>query len=140
MPDKSSNGRAEFAFPPMMMMPFGFDALMEFYRPALTAATQTNGKVYDGIAAMNKNWVAFFNRRLKEDLALPQQLAGCKSMQDMYSVYNDFFQTAYADYQAEFEQLNKLGKSLAEETAHAVQSGAEEAVKTVTEKARSKAA
>jgi hypothetical protein len=137
MPDKSSNGRAEFAFPPMML-PFGFDALMEFYRPALTAATQTNGKVYDGIAAMNKNWVAFFNRRLKEDLALPQQLAGCKSMQDMYSVY--FFQTAYADYQAEFEQLNKLGKSLAEETAHAVQLGAEEVVKNVTEKARSKAA
>jgi hypothetical protein len=139
MPEKSSNGRAEFAFPPMMM-PFGFDALMEFYRPALTAAAQTNGKVYDGIAAMNKNWVAFVNRRLKEDLALPQQLAGCKSMQDMYGVYNDFFQTAYADYQSEFEQLGKLGKSIAEDTAQAVQSGAEEAVKNVAEKARTRAA
>lgn len=141
MPEKSSNGRAESAFPPMMMMmPFGFEALMEFHRPALTAAAQVNGKVYDGIAAMNKNWVAFVNRRLKEDLALPQQLAGCKSMQDMYGICNDFFQTAYADYQAEFEQLSKLGKSLAEDTVHAVQSGAEDAVKTATEKARSKAA
>jgi Phasin protein len=140
MPEKASNGRAESAFPPMMMMPFGFEAFMEFHRPALTAAAEMNGKVYDGIAAMNKNWVAFVNRRLKEDLALPQQLAGCKSMQDMYGVYNGFFQTAYADYQAEFEQLSKLGKSLAEDTVHAVQSGAEEAVKSATEKARSKAA
>ena len=54
----------------------------------------------------------------------------------MYGVYNDFFQTAYADYQAEFEQLSKLGKSLAEDTVHAVQSGAEEVVKSATEKAR----
>ena len=140
MPEKSSNGRAEFAFPPMMTMPFGFEALMEFHRPALTAAAQMNGKVYDGIAAMNKNWVGFVNRRLKEELALPQQLATCKSMQDMYGVYNGFFQTAYADYQAGFEQLSKLGKSLAEDTVHAVQSGAEEVAKNVTEKARTKAA
>ena len=61
-------------------------------------------------------------------------------MQDMYGVYNGFFQTAYADYQAEFEQLSKLGKSLAEDTVHAVQSGAEEAAKSVTEKVRTKAA
>lgn len=139
MPEKSSNGRAEFAFPPMMM-PFGFEAFMEFHRPALAAAAQMNGKVYDGIAAMNKNWVGFVNRRLKEDLALPQQLATCKSMQDMYSVYNDFFQTACADYQAGFEQMSKLGKSLAEDTVHAVQSGAEEVVKNATDKARSRAA
>jgi hypothetical protein len=140
MPEKASNGRAESAFPPMMMMPFGFEAFMEFHRPALTAAAQMNGKVYDGIAAMNKNWVGFINRRLKEDLALPQQLATCKSMPDMYSVYNEFFQRAYADYQAEFEQLSKLGKTLAEDTVHAVQSGAEEVAKSATDKARSKAA
>lgn len=139
MPDKTGNGRAENGFPPMML-PFNFESLMELNRPALTAMAEMNGKVYDGIAAMNKNWVGFVNRRLKEDLALPQQLATCKSMQDMYSVYNDFFQRAYADYQAEFEQLSRLGKSLAEDTVHAVQSGAEEAVKNVTEKARTKAA
>jgi hypothetical protein len=139
MPEKASNGRAESAFPPMMM-PFGFDAFMEFHRPALTAVAQMNGKVYDGIVAMNKNWVAFVNRRLKEDLAVPQQLAACKTMQDMYGVYTEFFQTAYADYQSEFEQMSKLGKSLAEDTAQAVQSGAEDVMKSATDKARSKAA
>jgi len=139
MPDKASNGRAESAFPPMMM-PFGFEAFMEMHRPTLTAVAQMNGKVYDSLATMNKSWVAFVNRRLKEDLAVPQQLAACKTVQDMYGVYTDFFQTACADYQAEFEQISKLGKSLAEDTVQAVQSRAEEAVKSATDRARSKAA
>ena len=139
MPEKASNGRAESAFPPMMM-PFGFEAFMELNRPALTAVAQMNGKVYDGLAAMNRNWVGFVNQRLKEDLAMPQQLAACKTVQDMYGVYTEFFQTAYAAYQAQFEQMSKLGKSLAEDTVQAVQSGAEEVAKSATEKARTRAA
>ena len=139
MPEKASNGRAESAFPPMMM-PFGFEAFMEFNRPALTAVAQMNGKVYDGLAAMNRNWVGFVNQRLKEDLAMPQQLAACKTVQDMYGVYTEFFQTACAAYQTQFEQMSKLGKSLAEDTVQAVQSGAEEVVKSATDKVGSKAA
>jgi hypothetical protein len=139
MPEKASNGRAESAFPPMMM-PFGFEAFMDLNRPALTAVAQMNGKVYDGLAAMNKNWVAFVNQRLKEDLAMPQQLAACKSVQDMYGVYTEFVQTALSDYQAEFEQMSKLGKAIAESTAKAVQTGAEEVARTATDKVRSKAA
>jgi hypothetical protein len=123
-----------------MTIPFNFDALMELNRPALTAVAQMNGKVYDGIAAMNKNWADFVNRRLKEDLAVPQQLAACKTVQDMYGVYTEFFQTAVADYQAGFEQITKLGKTLAEDTAQAVQSGAQEAVRSTADKVRSKAA
>jgi len=138
MPDKSSNGRAEPAFPPIMM-PFSFEAFMDMNRPALTAMANMNGKVYDGISALNKSWVAFVNRRLKEDLAMPRQLAECKTVQDMYGVYREFFQTAFTDYQAEFEQMAKLGKSLAEDAAEAVQAGAEEAARAV-DKVRSKAA
>ncbi|KAB2911940.1 MAG: phasin family protein [Hyphomicrobiaceae bacterium] len=130
MPEKTANGGAETGFPPMMMMmPFGFDAFMEFNRPALAAMAQVNGKVYDGISAMNKNWVAFVNRRLKEDLAMPKHLADCKTVQDMYGVYAEFFQTAYADYQHELEQITKLGKSLADDTLHVVQSRMDEAAR-----------
>ena len=128
MPDKTTNGRAETGFPPMML-PLGLDALMELNRPALNALAQMNGKVYDGIATMNRNWVAFFNRRLKEDLAVPQQLAACKNMREMYGVYADFFQTACADYQAELEQMTKLSKSLADDTMQAIQARMEDAVR-----------
>jgi Phasin protein len=129
MPDKTGNGRAENGFPPMML-PFNFESLMELNRPALNAMAQMNGKVYDGLATMNKNWVAFINRRLKEDLAMPQQLAACKTVQDMYGVYAEFFQNACSDYQSEFEQLTKLGKSLADDTMQAIQSRMEESRET----------
>ena len=128
MPDKSSNGRDVASFPPMML-PFTFEAFMELNRPALTAMAQMNGKVYDGLATMNRNWVAFVNRRLKEDLGVPKQLAACKSVQEMYGVYSEFLQNACADYQSEFEQMTKLGKSLADETMQAIQSRMEEAAR-----------
>jgi hypothetical protein len=128
MPDKTSNGRADFGFPPMML-PFNFESLMELNRPALNAMAQMNGKVYDGLATLNKNWVAFINRRLKEDLAVPQQLASCKTVQDMYGVYAEFFQNACSDYQSELEQITKLGKSLADDTLQAMQTRMEEAAR-----------
>ena len=118
MADKTTNGRGDMVLPPMML-PFG--------RPALQAMAQMNGKMYDGIATLNKNWVAFLNRRLKEDLAMPQQLAACKTVQDMCGVYAGFFQNACAHYQSELEQMTKLGKSLADDTVQAIQAGAEEA-------------
>jgi len=128
MPDKTTNGRADLGFPPMLL-PFNFESLMELNRPALTAMAQMNGKVYDGLATLNKNWVAFVNRRLKEDLAMPQQLAACKTVQDMYGVYAEFFQNACSDYQSELERLTKLGKSLADDTIQAMQSRMEESVR-----------
>jgi hypothetical protein len=126
MPDKPTNGRADAALPPMML-PFGFEAFMELNRPALQAMAQMNGRVYDGIATWNQNWVAFLNRRLKQDLAMPEQLAACKSVQEMYGVCAEFFQNACSQYQSEFEQLTKLGKSLADDTMQAIQSRMEEA-------------
>ena len=128
MSDKASNGRADMGFPPMTL-PFNFESLMELNRPALNAMAQMNGKVYDGLATINKNWVAFINRRLKEDLAMPQQLAACKSVQDMYGVYAEFFQNACSDYQSEFEQMTKIGKSLADDTIQAIQTRMEETVR-----------
>ena len=120
------NGRAtEVGFPPMIL-PFGLEALVEMNRPTLEAMAQMNGKVYENIATLNKNWAAFVNRRLKEDLSVPQQLAACRTVQDMYGVYADFFQTAMAHYQSEFEQMSKIGKSLAEESLQAVQTRAQE--------------
>jgi hypothetical protein len=125
MPEKTTNGRADTGLPPVML-PFGLEAFMELNRPALAAMAQMNGKVYENIATMNRTWVEFVNRRLKEDLAVPQQLAACKTVQEMYGVCADFFQTAVADYQSEFEQMSKLGKSLAEETTTALQTRVEE--------------
>jgi hypothetical protein len=104
----------------------GFEAMMEMHRPALTAMAQINGRLYESVAAINREWVSFVNQRLKEDLAVPQQVAACRSVQDMYRVYTEFLQNACSQYQAGFEQMAKLGKSMAEDTFKVLQSRLDE--------------
>ena len=120
MPEKTTGGRADTVFSPLTM-PFGLEALMEMNRPALTAMAQVNGKVYENLAAMNKSWAQFLNRRLKEDLGVASQLATCKSMQDVYGLYAEYLQTAMSDYRAEIEEMSKLGKTLADNTMEVMQ-------------------
>jgi hypothetical protein len=126
MPDNTTDGRSEVGIP-AMMVPFGLETLMELNRPAWAAMAQVNGKVCDNLATMNTQWVAFLNRRLKKDFGVPKQLAACKTVQEVYSVYADFFQSAMSDYQSEFEQMSKLGRTLADEAVQAMQTGTEEA-------------
>lgn len=139
MAEKTTNGRADNGFPPMLL-PFGLEALMEMNRPALSAMAEVNGKVYENLATLNKSWVAFVNRRLKEDFAMPKQLAECRTVQEMYSVYADFFQTAVTDYQSGLEQMSKLGKAMAEETAQAVQTRLEETARAARPQESARAA
>jgi len=124
--DGKARGKSGFAaaspltaFP--FLMPFNFEQLMELNRPALNAMAEANGKAYDNISALNKTWVAFVNRRLKEDFAVPQQLAACKTVQDMLGVYRGFFENAVADYQAEFEALSKLSRAMTEEAVSSME-------------------
>jgi hypothetical protein len=124
MPHKTDGGRAE-GFP-TLAMPFGLEAFMELNRPTLTAMAQVNGKVYENLAAMNRSWADFLNRRLEKELGMPKQLAACQSVQEVYGVYAEFLQTAVADYQSEFEQMSKLGKTLADDALQAMQARPEE--------------
>jgi hypothetical protein len=112
------------------LMPLGFDAMIEMQRPSLTAMAEVNTRLYESISAVNKEWVSFVNRRLKEDLAVPQQLAECKSISDLFRVYAQFFQNACTQYQAGFEQMTKLSSAIAEHALQPLQSGAESAART----------
>lgn len=127
MADKGTNGHAGAA---TALTPLSFEALMDMNRPALNAVAELNNRLYDGLSAMHKEWVGFVNRRLQQDLAVPGQLAGCKTMQDMYSVYAKFYETAFDDYKTELEQFAKLGRSVADETLTLMQHRADGAART----------
>ncbi len=92
------------------MMPFTLEAMMEMQRPTFTAMAEVNTRLFESIAEANKEWATFVNRRLKEDLAIPQQLAECRTPQDLYRVYAQFFQNACSQYQSGFEQMTKLSQ------------------------------
>ena len=99
--------------------PFGFDAMLQMQRPVLAAMAEMNGRLYESITAANKEWATFVNQCLKEDLAVRQQLAQCRTAQDFYQVYAQFLQNAWAQYQSGLEQMTKLSKAIAE---HSLQS------------------
>jgi hypothetical protein len=113
MTEKSGNEASD------AVAPFGFEAMLQMQRPGLTAMAELNGRLYDGFAAVNKEWATLVNRRLKEDFAVPQQLAECRTPQDFFQVYAQFFQNACAQYQAGLEQMTKLSMAI---TEHALQS------------------
>jgi hypothetical protein len=107
------------------MMPLGLEAMMEMQRPTFTAMAEVNTRLYESIAAANKEWASFVNRRLKEDLAVPQHLAECRTPQDLYRVYTQFFQNACSQYQSGLEQMTKLSQSIADNALQALQLGSE---------------
>ena len=98
---------------------------MDMQRPTFTAMAEVNIKLYESLAAANREWASSLNRRLKEDLAVPQQLAECKSLQDFYRVYAQFLQNACSHYQAGLEQMTKLSQSITENALQSLQSHSE---------------
>jgi hypothetical protein len=88
---------------------------------AFAAMADANGKLYAGLVELNKEWANFVNGRLQDDFKLPQQLGACKSPQDVFKVYSDFYRHALEDYQAEFAKLTKMGQGLAADVSEAMQ-------------------
>jgi hypothetical protein len=54
--------------------------MLEMQRPTFTAMAEVNAKLYESLAAANREWASFLDRRLKEDLTVPRQLAECTSL------------------------------------------------------------
>ena len=100
-----------------------------FLRQPLLAVAEMNGKLYEGIVAMNKEWTSFVNRRLKEDLGIAEQLAACTNAEDMLRTCTGYVRTAWTDYQSGLEQMTRLNSALAQQTLSALQSHVDRAVK-----------
>ena len=96
--------------------------LFQMQRPTLEAVAEMNGKLYEGIAAMNKEWTSFVNRRLKEDFGIAEQLANCTTTEDMLRTCTGYVRTAWTDYQSGLEQMSRLNSSLTQQTLSALQS------------------
>lgn len=119
MPEKTDTEASSW------IMPFGMEAMMAAQRPTFTALAEVNTRLYESIAAANREWASFVNQRLREDLEVPQQLAQCRTLPDLYRVYAQFFQNACSQYQSGLEQMTKLTQSIAETALRPLQSGSE---------------
>jgi hypothetical protein len=125
MSENSSNrtcgcGKANVG--PFMTPAMGY----ELWGPALAGAFKWNAKMYEGLAMLGSEWLDFVNRRLKEDLRLPQRVCACRSPDEIQDVYAAFWQQAVAEYQKEFAVTAKLASGFLNNSLTAAQSRVEE--------------
>lgn len=99
----------------------GFEMLTALMPPPLTAMTDMNGRVFEGMTSLAKEWTEFLRRRLAANMALPQQVAACRTTDEMHTVYAQFLQQASAQCLEEVGQLTKINMSMADETLKAMQ-------------------
>ncbi len=107
--------------------PNGFDMVIAMQRPALEALAEINTRFIERFQEANATWSEFLQSRFREDMAMPQQLAGCHSMQDMVRVYSEFVQKAAQQYQQEFAEIARIGQTITSQTAAIVREKVEEA-------------
>jgi hypothetical protein len=95
--------------PGPIVMPFAITTWPIAIWPSMADAASRNSQILQGLALLGGEWLDFVTRRLKEDVSLPAKFAGCRSPEDMSSVYTAFWQKLVHDYWKEFAVLAKLG-------------------------------
>ncbi len=103
-----------------------FEAWLGMNRPMFAAMTELNGRFLEQMSRANNEWLGFVNRRLNEDMAASQRFMECKTMQDLFAAYSDFFERAQQQYQAEFQYFARLNQKIADETASVIKSHMDE--------------
>lgn len=107
----------------------GPGAGIELWGPALAGAAKWNGKMCEGFALLGSEWLDFVNRRLKEDLNLPQRVCACRSPEELRDTYAVFWRQAMDDYQKEFAVMARLGTGFVSNSLNAAQTRVEEAAR-----------
>lgn len=95
---------------------------MSFNQPMFAAVTELNGRFIEHMTRANKEWLGFVNRRLSEDMAASQRFLECRTMQDLFAAYSEFFQRAQQQYQAEVQHFARFNQKLADDTASVIKS------------------
>jgi hypothetical protein len=103
-----------------------FESWINMNRPVMEAMSELNGRWIEQVSKANSEWLGFVNRRLNEDIAASQRIMECKTLQDLFAAYSDFFQRAQQQYQAEFQYFSRLNQKLADETASVMKSRMDE--------------
>jgi hypothetical protein len=112
-----------------LLAPFDVRTLSKVNADALKAFLESNTKLLEAGSAVNAEVVDFVGRRLEHDAAVGECLVDCKSVDEAYEVYTDFFQTAIADYLTEMRKLMAIGAGVLNGSASVFKRDVEAAAK-----------
>jgi hypothetical protein len=107
-PQRQFNSDDRLIEPPSQPVQNGFDA----FSPLLTNAHVWTRQIAVLGASLQREWLSFIDKRLKEDAALGQSLVACKAPDDILRSYTSFYRTAFEDYHNEFSTLTRLSASI----------------------------
>jgi hypothetical protein len=101
----------------------------ELWGSALAGTLKWNGQMYEAMATLSCEWLDFVNRRMKEDLRLPQRVCACRSPEELRDTYAGFWRQAADDYQKEFARMSQLSRGIVSTSLTATQARVEEAAR-----------
>ncbi len=110
--------------------PSGFNALKGMNIPPMALMTEMNGRLYESVAAFNRDWVAFVNRCLKDNLELSQRIVACTTVEEIPRVYGDWYKKSAEHCLDGIVEMANNSKNLMHETVTAVQSSSAKSVQT----------
>ncbi len=117
----------DFTFTP----PLDLETAFSMNQRNIDAVGEMNQKLYKAMQTCNEELVSFGSRRLKQDFAIPQQLAECKTPNEVVNFYSEFFQTAFKQYSDEANTLAQIANNFTKETFDSFQHEMEATVETV---------
>jgi Phasin protein len=94
--------------------------------PMITTVAEMSGTILEGVAAAQKEWADFVQRRVREDVAVSRQLINCQSLADMHQICAQYLRTAFEQYRERSEQVIQRGTSLAQHFAETTEASAKE--------------
>mgnify|MGYP001555427588 CR=1 FL=1 len=89
--------------------PMDFGDITEINYTAMTAAGEIGKRWTEAMGEINGELLQFASRRLKEDMVIPAGLAKCKTGEEIFEFYSNFFRTAVNQYAEEAETLAHIG-------------------------------
>jgi hypothetical protein len=94
--------------------------------PMVSRLADFNGKLLQSVAGAQKESADFVHRRVKEDVAVSQQLISCQSLADMQEVYSNYLRRAFEHYQEQSRRAVQRAQTSVDEFIEAAESRAKE--------------
>jgi hypothetical protein len=85
----------------------GILPLLSAWTPVADKFGAWNSKTQRASEEIAQGWFKFLSDRVAKDIALPEQLAACKTANDIYVVYSQFWQQAAKDYASEYTAVTR---------------------------------
>lgn len=89
----------------------GIAPLLNAFNPATAYMEFWNTSAFEVGGEVAQSWLQFVGERWLKDLKFPQQIAACKTADDLSVAMSEFWQQASKDYSAEFNQIADLSWS-----------------------------